>query len=297
MAFCQGKIIVFWRILAYPLPHRMSEIIQGTLIATSIRKKVHDRVIKLPHAPGLAAILVGNDPASRLYVSLKEKAAKEVGMYFEKIRYPESASTEEIIAKIEELNGRADINGILVQFPLHGQDENAIVAAINPEKDVDGFHPENRRRLLAGEPSLVPPVALAIVRLIQATNQPLSEKQAVIVGNSDIFAQATIRLLKESHVDAVFVSKDDDSLAAKTRAADIIVVAVGQAEFLTKDMVQKGAIVIDVGTNKVDGKLIGDAAEDLVNHAGFISPVPGGVGPLTVAYLINNVLKAALTQK
>lgn len=275
----------------------MSEIIQGTLIATSIRKKVHDRVIKLPHAPGLAAILVGNDPASRLYVSLKEKAAKEVGMYFEKVCLPPDVKTEEVLKVVEGLNVRNDINGILVQFPLHGQDENAIVAAIDPEKDVDGFHPENRRRLLAGEPSLVPPVALAIVRLIQATNQPLSEKQAVIIGNSDIFAQAVIQLLKESNVDAFFVSKEDESLAAKTRAADIIVVAVGQAEFLTKDMVQEGAIVIDVGTNKVDGKLVGDAAEDLLNHAGFISPVPGGVGPLTVAYLINNVLKAALTQK
>lgn len=272
----------------------MSEIIQGTLLANAIRQKVHDRVGKLPHAPGFAAILVGTDPASKLYVSLKEKAAKEVGMYFEKIRFPGSATTEEIVAKIKELNERSDIHGILVQFPLPHQDENAIVAAIDPKKDVDGFHPENRRRLLAGEPSLVPPVALAIVRLIQATNQPLTGKQAIVIGNGDILAQAVIRLLEESGVDALFLSKNDPALASKTRAADILVVAVGQAEFLTKDMVEQGAIVIDVGTNKVDGTLVGDASAGLLGHAGFISPVPGGVGPLTVAYLINNVLKAAL---
>lgn len=272
----------------------MSEIIQGTLLANSIRQKVHDRVAKLPHVPGFAAILVGSNPASKLYVSLKEKAAKEVGMYFEKIHFPKTATTEEIVAKIKTLNERSDIHGILVQFPLPNQNEDAIVAAIDPKKDVDGFHPKNRRRLLAGEPSLVPPVALAIVKLIHATNQPLDGKQAIVVGNSEIFAQAVIGLLKESGIDATFLSKNEPDLASKTRAADILIVAVGEAGFLTKEMVEQGAIVIDVGTNKVDGMVVGDTAKDVVGHAGFISPVPGGVGPLTVAYLINNVLKAAM---
>lgn len=272
----------------------MSEIIKGKILANNIQDKIKARIAKLPHPPGLAAILIGKDPASKLYVSLKEKAAREVGIYFEKLVFPASATTKQIITTIEDLNQRPDINGILVQFPLPKQDENKIVLAIDPNKDVDGFHPENRRKLAAKEPSLVPPVALAVVRLIQATNQPLHNKHAVILGNSQIFAEPIIRLLKESGVDTVLLTRDESALAAKTRAADIVVVALGQAGFLTRDMVKEGAIVIDVGTNKVDGQLVGDASADLIGHAGFMSPVPGGVGPLTVAYLLNNVVKAAI---
>lgn len=274
----------------------MSEVIKGKILAQNIQEKAKARITKLASPPGLAAILIGKDPASKLYVRLKEKAAKKVGIYFEKIEFPADISTKQVIDKIKDLNTRPDINGILVQFPLPKQDENKIVAAIDPQKDVDGFHPENRRRLASQEPSLVPPVALAVVRLIAATNQPLRGKHAVVVGNSQIFAEPIIHLLKESGVDTVLVTRDESALAAKTRAADIIIVAVGQANFLKKDMVKEGAIVIDVGTNKIDGKLTGDASAEIVGHAGFISPVPGGVGPLTVAYLLNNVLKSALAK-
>jgi methylenetetrahydrofolate dehydrogenase (NADP+)/methenyltetrahydrofolate cyclohydrolase len=271
----------------------MSEIIKGKILAQNIQEKTKAKIAKLAQPPGLAAILVGKDSASKLYVSLKEKAAKEVGIYFEKIVFPASASTKQIVAKIQELNARGDIQGILVQFPLPKQDENKIVAAIDPAKDVDGFHRVNRDKLAAGEKSLVPPVALAVVRLIQASNQPLAGKHAVIIGNSAIFAEPIIHLLKESGVNTILLTRDESALAAKTRAADIIVVAIGQANFLTRNMVKEGAIVIDVGTNRLEGQLVGDAAPDLIGHAGFVSPVPGGVGPLTVAYLLNNVLKAA----
>lgn len=271
----------------------MSEIIEGKRLADNLRAKAKNQIEKLEHPPGLAAILVGNDPASRLYVGLKEKAAKEVGIYFEKIKFGSKTKTSEIIAKVKELNTRDDINGILVQLPLPKQNEDKVIAAIAPEKDVDGFHKENRKKLAAGEPSLEPPVALAIMKLIKATNQPLAGKHAVVIGNNPIFAEPIIALAKKEGIEAVFVPSDAGGLSARTSPADIVVVAVGKLDFLTKDMVKEGAIVIDVGTNKREGKSTGDVAPEIHNHAAFISPVPGGVGPLTVAFLLTNVIQAA----
>jgi methylenetetrahydrofolate dehydrogenase (NADP+)/methenyltetrahydrofolate cyclohydrolase len=275
----------------------MSEIIQGSRLALAIRKKVEDRVQGLSQTPGLAAILVGDDPASHLYVSLKERAAKEAGIYFERIEYPKSVLQGKLLKDIRKLNKRDDIHGILVQLPLPNQDENAVVGAIDSKKDVDGFHKESLRHLFRSEPGLVPPVALAILKLIEATRQPLQGKTAIIIGNHKIFAEPIIHLMKELGIEASFTKRNGSALSAKTRAADIVVVAIGEAAFLTKDMVKEGGIVIDVGTNKIDRKTIGDAAEDVVGHAGFISPVPGGVGPLTVAYLLNNVVKAMILHK
>jgi methylenetetrahydrofolate dehydrogenase (NADP+)/methenyltetrahydrofolate cyclohydrolase len=271
----------------------MTEILNGSLLAKNIREKAKKRVTDLDHPPGLAVILVGDNPASALYVSLKEKAAREVGIYVERHQFPNEATTEEIVAKVNSLNARKDINGILVQLPLPGgQDTNEVIFTIHPVKDIDGFHPENRKALLENAPVLVPPVALAVMRLLQASRQPLRNKNAVIVGNSEIFAEPLIELMREAQVAATFVNRNTEALSAITRAADIIVVAVGKAGFLTKDMVKEAAIIIDVGTNKVKDKTIGDAAKELDGYAGFMSKVPGGVGPLTVAYLLMNVIKA-----
>lgn len=271
----------------------MTEILNGRVLAKNIRTKAKTRIAHLRHPPGLAVFLVGNNPASALYVKLKEEAAKEVGIYVEKFTFGEDVKTKVLVEKIQELNARKDIHGILVQFPLpEGVDVEAVINAVHPSKDVDGFHPENRRALLENRPVLIPPVALAVMRLIQATRRTLNNKTAVIVGNSEIFAEPLIELLREAGVVATYVTRETSALSAITRAADIVIVAVGKAEFLTTDMVKEAAVVIDVGTNTVGGKTIGDAAQNLEGHAGFISPVPGGVGPLTVAYLLTNVIRA-----
>lgn len=276
----------------------MTEILNGRVLAKNIRTKAKTRIAHLRHPPGLAVFLVGDNPASSLYVKLKEEAAKEVGIYVEKFTFSEKVKTAELLEKIQELNARKDIHGILVQFPLpESVDAEAVVSAVHPSKDVDGFHPENRRALLENRPVLIPPVALAVMRLIQATRRTLNNKTAVIVGNSEIFAEPLIELLREAGVVATYVTRETSALSAITRAADIIIVAVGQAEFLTTDMVKEAAVVIDVGTNNVGSKTVGDAAENLEGHAGFISPVPGGVGPLTVAYLLTNVIKAMELQE
>lgn len=275
----------------------MTEILNGRVLANNIREKAAERIKKLPHPPGLAVLLVGEDPASHLYVGLKENAAKEVGIYIEKYELPADTSENKIIEIIEELNVRRDIHGILVQLPLPGQNVDKVIAAIDPKKDVDGFHSDNRRLLLENKPMLVPPIALAIMRMLQASHTPLANKKAVIIGNSAIFAEPVIELMKEAGVEAQFLNRHTTSIAAKTRAADIIVVAVGEAGFLQRDMVKAGAVVIDVGTNKKDGVVVGDAAPELVGHAGWLSKVPGGVGPLTVAYLLFNVIKAMDVQE
>lgn len=274
----------------------MSEIIRGRLLAQTIRNKVAERLSKRTEPLGLAVILVGDNPASHLYVKLKEQAAKEVGIYVEKIIYEPETPTKELIRKIHELNKRNDIHGILVQLPLPNQDEDEVIAAIDPKKDVDGFHIENRKALLNNEPGIVPPVSLAIMKLIEATRQPLHGRHAIIVSNHQIFADPLIHLFKEQGAEAHFLPRISSAIEARLCVADIIVIAVGEANFIKPEMVKEGAILIDVGTNEVNGKVVGDVSKEASDKAGFISPVPGGVGPLTVAYLLQNVLKASQLQ-
>lgn len=272
----------------------MTEILEGSLLATAIREKAKDRIdADATHPPGLAVILVGDDAASEIYVGLKEQAARDVGIYVEKIKLL-SATNKALLEKIAELNARPDIHGILVQLPLpKGLNADKIIAAIDPRKDVDGFHPENRLGLLNNTPRIVPPVALGIMRLIQATRQPLTGKTAVIVGKNPIFSEPIIELLKDSGVTATFTSHTQENLANITLAADIVIVAVGEPNFLKADMVHEGAILIDVGTNRqADGKVVGDISKEAGEKASFVSKNPGGVGPLTVAYLLMNVIKA-----
>ncbi len=271
----------------------MAQIINGKLLARKIRKEVKQRIDQMDKRPGLAVILVGNDPASHTYVGIKEKACAEVGINSEKYLYFATEPEEKIIKKIKELNAREDINGILVQLPLPNMDEDKVIAAINPKKDIDGFHPENLAKLNTGEPAFISPVALGVMKLIESTGRPIGGLKAVIVA-SDLFARPIVKLLEDQDVRAEVIRGTDPKLAEKTKHADILISAVGKPGLITGEMIQEGAIVIDIGTTKVDGKLKGDidfeTAEPL---AGWITPVPGGVGPMTVAYLMVNVLKAA----
>ena len=266
----------------------MTEILNGNVLAKNIREKAAQRIAKLPHPPGLAVLLVGDNAASHLYVSLKEKAAKEVGIYIEKFLFAADVTTQELVDKITELNGRKDIHGVA----------RTIATSRRPrhERGRCRNRPEQRRRRVSPREPQSTRRRHAVTRPTcctrrhahaQASRAPLAGKHAVIVGNSAIFSEPIVDLMREAGVLATFVESDASALAAKTRVADIIIIAVGQAGFLTRDMVKQGAIVIDVGTNKTaDGRVVGDSAPDLDGHAGFMSRVPGGVGPLTVAYLL-----------
>ncbi|MBI4714002.1 bifunctional 5,10-methylenetetrahydrofolate dehydrogenase/5,10-methenyltetrahydrofolate cyclohydrolase [Candidatus Uhrbacteria bacterium] len=268
------------------------QLIDGRTLAQTIRVKIKQRVAALPSSPGLAVILVGTDPASHTYVSIKQRACEEVGIHFEKYLYSATESEEIIIKKIRELNARKDINGILVQLPLPNQDADRVIAEIDPKKDVDGFHPDNISKLKLGEPALAPAVALGILKLIDSTNEPLSEKTAMII-SSERFAEPISALLREQGVASNVCPEEHSNLKEQSSQSDILIVAEGHPNFVKGDMVKPGAIVIDVGTTKVDGKLTGDVDQASVEPiAGYLTPVPGGVGPMTVAMLLENVLKA-----
>ncbi|EKD32773.1 MAG: bifunctional 5,10-methylene-tetrahydrofolate dehydrogenase/5,10-methylene-tetrahydrofolate cyclohydrolase [uncultured bacterium] len=268
------------------------QIIDGSAIAKQIRDEVKEKIEQLPSKPGLAVILVGSDPASHVYVGLKEKACKEVGINSERYLYFATVDEIEILNKIEELNGRYDINGILVQLPLPSQDENKIISAIDPSKDVDGFHPTNIESLKNGTQLLLPPTALGIMRLIEASGRPITGLKAVIIA-SEIFAAPIKILLADNGVASESIRADDPELAAKTKKADIVIVAIGRPNFIKAEMIQQGAIVIDVGTTRVGDKIVGDVERESVEKvAGWLTPVPGGVGPMTVAMLMANVLRS-----
>ncbi|MBI4435132.1 bifunctional methylenetetrahydrofolate dehydrogenase/methenyltetrahydrofolate cyclohydrolase [Candidatus Uhrbacteria bacterium] len=267
----------------------MSKILDGRALAARIREKIKTRVSALPSRPGLAVLLVGDDPASSLYVSLKRQACEEAGIAFDLSLYAASAHEDELIEKIRKLNQRRDIHGILVQLPLPTQNADRIIAAIDPLKDVDGFHPENLERLRGGEPCIASAVALGIMKLIDEAG---ARGHAVIV-SSPLFAAPLQLLLKERAIESTIIQAEHPNLAQQTRTADILIVAEGTPGLITADMVKPGATVIDVGTTRTDEGLKGDVDFDTVKHiAGAITPVPGGVGPMTVAMLLVNILKA-----
>lgn len=272
----------------------MAIILDGRQLASRIREKIKARVAALPTQPGLAVLLVGDDPASHLYVSLKKQACEEAGIAFELFLFPSETAQEHLIAKIEELNTHQKINGILVQLPLPSQSANQVIAAIDPRKDVDGFHPENLARLRRGEPCIASAVALGVMKLL---DEAKARGNACIV-SSPLFAAPLATLLKERGSESVLVQAEDAHLADQTRQADILIVAEGIPGLITADMVKPGATVIDVGTTRTDNGLKGDVDFESVEPvAGAITPVPGGVGPMTVAMLLVNILKAYDLQK
>jgi len=268
-------------------------ILDGKALAKRIREKLKTRVDHLADKPGLAVLLVGNDPASHTYVNIKQKACEEVGIRFEKFVYDADVSEELLLETIQTLNLRSDINGILVQLPLPSQNPDRIIASIDPKKDVDGFHPENVRALKEDRPAIVSAVALGVMRLISLAMEHLPKPTSNIMISSPLFAEPLIPLFKEQGMVLQVVSANDPELETKTTSADLIIVAIGKPTFLTGSMIKPGAILIDVGTTKIDGTLWGDVDRQTIDPiAGAVSPVPGGVGPMTVAMLLVNVLKA-----
>ena len=246
--------------------------------------------------PGLAVIIVGDDPASRVYVNNKKKACEEVGIYSEEYALPAETPQEELMALIDKLNCDDKISGILVQLPLpKGFDEEAVINAINPKKDVDAFHPVNVGKIMVGNYDFVPCTPAGVMELIKESGIDPKGKECVIVGRSNIVGKPQAMLLLHSDATVTICHSRTKDLAEKTKQADILVVAVGRPNFVTGDMIKPGAVVIDVGINRLENKkLVGDVDfESAEKVAGAITPVPGGVGPMTIAMLMRNTVRAA----
>jgi methylenetetrahydrofolate dehydrogenase (NADP+)/methenyltetrahydrofolate cyclohydrolase len=270
-------------------------LIDGKAHAQALRGNVASGVAHLARAPGLAVVLVGEDPASSVYVRAKGKACHEAGMASFEYRLPAETTQEVLLKLVRQLNGDAKVDGILVQLPLPGHiDTNAVIATIDPDKDVDGFHPVNVGRLASGLPGFVPCTPLGCLMLLTDTLGDLSGLDAVIVGRSNIVGKPMAQLLLGANATVTVAHSRSRDLPALCRRADILVAAVGRPEMIRGDWTKPGATVIDVGINRVDGKLVGDVAfDEAVVHAAHITPVPGGVGPMTIACLLHNTLTSA----
>ena len=275
-----------------------AEILDGKVMSEKLRAEIAERVAGLKAkgvTPGLAVILVGNDPASEIYVRNKGKGCEETGMYSRTIRLPEATTQEELDSEIEKLNADPAIHGILVQLPLPKHlDEQAALAKILPEKDVDGFHLINAGHMLTGTEGVIACTPRGALYMIKSTGIDLNGKEAVVIGRSNIVGKPMAMLLLRENCTVTMCHSRTKDLAAHTRRADILVAAVGKAGFVTADMVKDGAIVIDVGINRVDGKVCGDVDfESVRQKAGWITPVPGGVGKMTITMLLDNTVEAA----
>ncbi|MBT2687039.1 bifunctional methylenetetrahydrofolate dehydrogenase/methenyltetrahydrofolate cyclohydrolase FolD [Bacillus sp. ISL-47] len=276
-----------------------AKIIDGKEIARVKQDSIGDEVQKLKAegiTPGLAVILVGDNPASKTYVSNKQKTCNKLGMYSLLIELPKEVREGELIRKIKELNEDPDIHGILVQLPLPGHiDEKVIIETITPDKDVDGFHPINIGRMMTGQDALVPCTPFGIMEMLDYIGSDIAGKHVVVVGRSNIVGKPSGQLFLNKNATVTYCHSKTADLKEHTRRADILVAAVGKAGLITEDHVKKGAIIIDVGMNRNrEGKLCGDVDFDGVKEkAGYITPVPGGVGPMTITMLMYNTLKAA----
>jgi methylenetetrahydrofolate dehydrogenase (NADP+)/methenyltetrahydrofolate cyclohydrolase len=275
-------------------------IIDGKQVQASIREELAKKVqeLKATHGltPGIGVILVGEDPASQSYVKSKEKTANELGYYSKTIRVPAETTEAEVLRLVGEFNRDPQIHGILVQLPLPPHiNENAVIYAIDPRKDVDGFHPVNIGKLHMGEECFVPCTPAGVMELLARTGVELKGKNAVVVGRSNIVGKPVSMLLLGQHATVTICHSRTKDLTAECRRADVLVAAVGKAKMITADMIKPGAVVIDVGVNRVEGgKLVGDVDfEGGVNVASAITPVPGGVGPMTIGMLMKNTFLAA----
>lgn len=245
--------------------------------------------------PHLAVIVAGDNPASQVYVRNKENACLRAGIRSTILRLPESCTQEELESAVAALNADQSVHGILVQLPLpKGLDEARVLALIDPEKDVDGFHAMNTGKLMSGQPGFVPCTPLGVMKLLEAYNIPTRGRHAVVIGRSNIVGKPMTMLLLAADATVTVCHSKTENLADITRQADILVAAVGRANFVTGDMIKPGATVIDVGINRVDGALVGDVnAEEAAQKAAYLTPVPGGVGQMTIAMLLSNTLDAA----
>ncbi len=297
----------------------MAKLINGSKISSDIKEEIKQEVAELERTkgmkPGLAVILVGENPASKVYVASKQKGCDAVGFLSESIKMPDTVSTQDILVEIDKLNNRDDIHGILVQLPLPEQvDKNMVLEAILPEKDVDGFHPVNMGRLVAQEECLVPATPSGIIEMLKRSNIELKGANATMVGHSEIVGKPTTLLLLNEWATVTICHIETRDLKMHTKDADILIVATGVPYLIKEDMVKEGSVIIDVGINRITkdkaspellewrkddfekkgATLIGDVDFQKVEpKAGYISPVPGGVGPMTIAMLLSNTLKAA----
>lgn len=281
-----------------------AKIISGKELSASLRAQIAEETAKLPVRPGLGVVLVGDNPASVSYVTAKEKACRETGMYSREIRLPAETTKEALLDIIRELNGDEAIHGILVQLPLPKHiPEKEVIEAISPDKDVDGFTAINVGRMLIGEKCFLPCTPHGILKLIEFAGMDLSGKHAVVIGRSNIVGKPVAVLLarKETNATVTLCHTGTNDLKSYTRQADVVVVAAGRPDTLTGDMIKEGAVVIDVGVNRIPDKtrpsgfrLVGDADfESCAQKASAITPVPGGVGPMTITMLLWNTLESA----
>ena len=275
-----------------------AQILDGKKMSESLRKEISERVTRLKEqgiTPGLAVILVGNDPASEIYVRNKGNGCAETGMYSRTLQMPAETTQEELEQAIDILNADPAIHGILVQLPLPEHlDEQAVLKKILPEKDVDGFHLINAGHMLTGTEGVVACTPRGALYMIKSTGLDLNGMEAVVIGRSNIVGKPMAMLLLRENCTVTMCHSRTKNLAEHTRRADILVAAVGKAGFVTADMVKPGAVVIDVGINRVDGKVKGDVDFDTVREvAGWITPVPGGVGKMTITMLLANTVEAA----
>jgi methylenetetrahydrofolate dehydrogenase (NADP+)/methenyltetrahydrofolate cyclohydrolase len=282
-----------------------AKILRGKEFAEAFKRDAYDRARALEEkygvTPGLAVVLVGEDPASQVYVRNKDKACAQLALFSRVVKLPETATKQEVLAAVDELNADARIHGILVQLPLPAAlrgVEREITDRIDPQKDVDGFHPVNVGRLVSGEPGLIPCTPHGVLKMLQMAGIEMDGKRAVVVGRSNIVGKPMASLLLAQNATVTICHSHTRDLPAVTREADILVAAVGRPRFITADMVKPGAAVIDVGINRIaPKKLVGDVDFEAVSEiAGAITPVPGGVGLLTVAMLMENVVTAAEQQ-
>ncbi|HLE24776.1 MAG TPA: bifunctional methylenetetrahydrofolate dehydrogenase/methenyltetrahydrofolate cyclohydrolase FolD [Thermodesulfobacteriota bacterium] len=282
----------------------MAKIIDGKMVAEHLRKGIAEEVNNLKRktglVPGLAAVLVGDNPASQIYVRNKRKACEEVSIYSEEYKLPEETAESDLLTLIEKLNHDEKIHGILVQLPLPKQiNESRILRTVSPLKDIDGFHPENVGLLVEGNSRFIPCTPHGVIKLLDYYGIEIQGKEAVVVGRSNIVGKPVSLLLLHRHATVTICHSRTKSLGEVTRRADILVAAIGRAKLITEDMVKEGAVVIDVGINRLpDGKLAGDVDfENVCSKSSFITPVPGGVGPMTIAMLLWNTFSSARNYK
>lgn len=277
----------------------MAEILSGKEISAKVKSKLTERIKVLSEkgiTPGLAVIIAGNDPASKVYVGRKEAMCRELGIYSEKYALPEDVSQEELVSLIKRLNTDKKIHGILVQLPIpDGLDEKAVINSISPEKDVDAFHPVNVGKIMIGDFDFVPCTPAGIMEMIKESGCEVEGKNCVVIGRSNIVGKPMSMLLLHKNGTVTVCHSKTKNLKEITKNADILIVAVGKPNFVTDDMIKPNAVVIDVGMNRLsDGSLCGDVEYDSVSKiAKAITPVPGGVGPMTISMLMQNTVTAA----
>jgi methylenetetrahydrofolate dehydrogenase (NADP+) / methenyltetrahydrofolate cyclohydrolase len=277
-----------------------ARILDGKALGARLRAGLAQRIADLSFKPGLRVVRVGDDPASGVYVRNKDRAAAEAGFDSATIHLPESTTEAALLVEIARLNADPAVDGILVQLPLPGHIRaEAAIAAVDPTKDVDGFHPLNAGRLAAGEPGLVPCTPRGVMHLLAESGVALRGARALVLGRSQIVGRPMAQLLLGADCTVTIAHSRTRDLPAECRRAEILVAAAGRAEMVRGDWIAPGAVVIDVGINRLpDGKLVGDVAyAEAVGHAGAITPVPGGVGPMTIACLLENTLEAALARR